>query len=420
MEAAAEVVEVAGAEEMAAAREARNRALQCACARGDWDATRALLADDGVDVWYEDPACLGWSALHFAAEHGDPRIVDLLLQHGAPWNIVDALGYTPAQIAHSLNNHSAYHILLDHAVRQTFLLNALQSYPDDDIHDETHGKTDDALGDAADDALGDAADDARDDEADGQARAIVSATGRHIVLKPAAADVANSTARFLRTSLRFEKDALGQTRCLDVDNNMVMAEWETDIMACSADLLCTGQPQPFAVLNIGFGLGIVDRLLQRHRPHRHVIIEPHPDALAYARALGFHQLPGVELLPGRWEDWINPLQDPAKMAQLGCFDAVYWDTYSQDYNDLRSFFHSLPTLLRPNGRFSFFHGLAATNPFLYQVYTRIAELDLHHIGLDTTWHPLRPSIREQEWLGVKHKYWQLDTYYCPLARLRPS
>ena len=63
------------------------------------------------------------------------------------------------------------------------------------------------------------------------------------------------------------------------------------------------------------------------------------------------------------------------------------------------------------------HGLGATNQFFYDVYTRISELDLREIGLTTQWHTLSPSIREQEWQGVKQKYWQLERYYCPLAQL---
>jgi len=31
-----------------------------------------------------------------------------------------------------------------------------------------------------------------------------------------------------------------------------------------------------AVLNIGFGMGIVDNALQRRKPSRHVIVEAHP------------------------------------------------------------------------------------------------------------------------------------------------
>ena len=68
---------------------------------------------------------------------------------------------------------------------------------------------------------------------------------------------------------------------------MVMAEWENEIMHASARALCEGQDEGFAVLNVGFGLGIIDEAIQKYRPGRHVIIEPHPDALRFLREQGW-------------------------------------------------------------------------------------------------------------------------------------
>ena len=64
------------------------------------------------------------------------------------------------------------------------------------------------------------------------------------------------------------------------------------------------------------------------------------------------------------------------------------------------------------------HGLAATNTFLYNVYTRVAELDLHEIGFETEWTTLCPIVTEDDWQGVKRKYWTLDQYYLPLSHMR--
>lgn len=65
----------------------------------------------------------------------------------------------------------------------------------------------------------------------------------------------------------------------------------------------------------------------------------------------------------------------------------------------------------------FFWPLLPTNQFFYDVYTRISELDLNEIGLKTQWHVMQPQIKEEEWQGVKRKYWDLARYYCPLARM---
>ena len=400
-------------------RVARNLELHLAAEAGDLPLIQSLLStppdpnsedQGGADAWYEDPSSANWSALHFAAEQGHLEAVKLLLRHGAVWNAVDANGFTAAQVASSMNHEAVYSAILEEGVRQTFLLNALQGHAEED--EEQEGEQEQEGG--------------QEQEAPEAKRAkieqaTVQVDGHRLTLKPSAADVANDTSRYLATRLRFVPDPLGQVRCLDSDNNMVMAPWETDIMQLSADLLCTNQASDFTILNVGFGLGIIDTLIQTYKPARHVIIEAHPDALAYARQLGFDQMPGVELFEGRWEDWIKDSDDPhdiARMAQLGTFDAIYWDTYSQDYTDIKRFFDALPNLLNgPSSRFSFFHGLGATNQFFYDVYTRISELDLREIGLTTTWHTVQPKIKQEEWQGVKQKYWTLPQYYLPLAKM---
>lgn len=182
-------------------------------------------------------------------------------------------------------------------------------------------------------------------------------------------------------------------------------------MERTAEVLCADQPEGFSVLNVGFGLGIIDTFLQSYKPGRHVIIEPHPDVLAYMRAHGWDKKPGVEIWDRRWQDCLS---DPA----LGDFDAVYTDTYSEDYAALRDFFEELPNVLAgPAARFSFFHGLAGTNAFLYDVYTRVAEVDLRGIGLLTEWEDVRPQTTEATWKGTLRAYWSLDTFRIPLSKM---
>lgn len=71
----------------------------------------------------------------------------------------------------------------------------------------------------------------------------------------------------------------------------------------------------------------------------------------------------------------------------------------------------------PSARFGFFHGLAGTNPFLYDVYTRVAEVDLRDIGLVTAWEQIRPQTTEETWRGIKRRYWSLDVHNIPVCRM---
>lgn len=115
---------------------------------------------------------------------------------------------------------------------------------------------------------------------------------------------------------------------------------------------------------------------------------------------------------------------------------------AHDHNstlELRQFFEEIPNLLSgPHARFSFceylishiwarlffssgflclVHGLAGTNAFLYDVYTRVSEVDLREIGLVTDWEEIRPETTEVTWKGIKRKYWSLDVHRIPLCRM---
>ena len=110
-----------------------------------------------------------------------------------------------------------------------------------------------------------------------------------------------------------------------------------------------------------------------------MIIEPHPDVLNHMKAQGWYERRGVQILEGKWQDFI----DSEELLGIGGFDVIYTDTFSEDYHgmpyvyprvrnshhrptfvDLRIFFENIPDLLAgPESRFSFFNGLGATSGF---------------------------------------------------------
>jgi len=187
---------------------------------------------------------------------------------------------------------------------------------------------------------------------------------------------------FLSSQLRYTKDEFGQDICcvnVDGEDIGVMMGWETPIMTETVQFIYDSIPDRdnLRVLNIGFGLGIVsvqlytrpcihptliqiDRLFQAlpSPPSQHVIIEPHPDVLQYMKENGWDLRPGVKILEGRWQDFV----EKEELNGFEGFDVIFVDTFSETYQDLHQFFKYIPNLLSgPDARFSFFNGLGATS-----------------------------------------------------------
>jgi len=79
------------------------------------------------------------------------------------------------------------------------------------------------------------------------------------------------------------------------------------------------------VLNVGFGLGIIDTLFQELKPSRHTIIEPHVDVIRHMEETGWLARPGVDVRRGKWQDVLDAEEDEK-------WDVVYFDTFSEDYD----------------------------------------------------------------------------------------
>ena len=54
----------------------------------------------------------------------------------------------------------------------------------------------------------------------------------------------------------------------------IMMEWEREIMEASARAICINGGD---ILNVGFGMGIIDSYIQLLKPKTHWIIEGHPE-----------------------------------------------------------------------------------------------------------------------------------------------
>ncbi|KAI9886242.1 MAG: Golgi-to-ER vesicle coat component [Watsoniomyces obsoletus] len=365
------------------------------------------------------------------------QTVALLFQNGAIWNDLNKNGETPGCIAHRLGLTEIYDMVVDAGVRAEILLSRLEEYErlddndDDNDDDEEDGEKDNDVPEA------------RSEEKPAMETSKVqgSATGDQ------SKDV-TTNEEYLQSTLSFSKD-----RILDGDNNGVMMAWETDIMKRSADLLFSSflnststtqdpsEPQPeegqvtdqqtppkgeqsdeskdIKVLNIGHGMGIIDRYIQtEYHPSTHHIVEAHPSILSKLSNEGWKDKKGVKIHQGRWQDVLPDLLEKGEM-----FDVIYFDTFAEDYSALRRFFQEFVTGLLSSdgdgGRWGFFNGLGADRRVCYDVYTKVLELDLYEAGFEVDWVdvPVPEEIRRDEyWDGVRRKYFNVDTYRLPICR----
>jgi protein arginine N-methyltransferase 2 len=105
------------------------------------------------------------------------------------------------------------------------------------------------------------------------------------------------------------------------------------------------------------------------------------------------------------------------------FDVIYFDTFGEDYSELKFFFSEYVVgLLDPAGRFGFLNGLGADRRVCYDVYCRVVELDLCEAGMDVDFtdvevEELAGSQEEGkgEWEGVRRRYFAVDRYRLPIC-----
>jgi len=173
-------------------------------------------------------------------------------------------------------------------------------------------------------------------------------------------DVSISNRLYLKSQLRYETGIL-----LDSSDNAVMMEWETQIMKRHSETLL---PAPgLRSLNIGHGMGIVDTAILDRKPAEHHIIEAHPQVLQRLRETGWYEKPNVKIHEGRWQDVLP------KLVEEGItFDAIYYDTFAEDYQAFKIFFSEwVVELLECKGRFGWHNGLGADRQICYDVYTKV-------------------------------------------------
>ena len=317
--------------------------------------------------------------------------LNLLLANGAIWNELDQNDETPGCIAYRLKLRSLYDIMVDAGVRAEMLLSHLDQY------ERLNGDED-------------------DDEEIQEA----TSTGNHHA--PVYSTVHTASAFQLRSTGvdrdlnvdNYLKSSLTQTedRLVDSESNGVMMSWEKDIMNRTAELLAP--VNGLRILNVGHGMGIIDDFFAAKSPTAHHIIEAHPEVTSNMKEHGWYEKPRVKIHEGKWQDVL-----PKLIHEGLLFDTVFFDTFAEEYKDLRIFFEEhLIAILDDDGRFSFFNGLGADRQVCYDVYSKIVEIDLLESGYRLDWEtvPIESSKESGIWKGIKRPYWKLEEYKLPIVK----
>ncbi|KEZ44363.1 Arginine N-methyltransferase 2 [Scedosporium apiospermum] len=344
---------------------------------------------------------------------------------GAIWNDVDNNNETPGCVAWRLGRQELYNLCLEAGVRAEMLFGLLDGYErlssgaEEDEDEEANGE-DAAAGAEAEIVAGGGAKPTEAQEAAEEPVLEIEQEPEKRFQPPESGEKEIKSEEYLRSTLTYSDGKL-----VDDEGNGVMMAWETDIMRRSVDTLLPGLEPGKRILNIGLGMGIIDSMFADTKPAKHHIIEAHPAVLDHlskpdAKFGSQWEQSGPEegafkVHRGRWQDVLPTLLEKGEM-----YDAIYFDTFGEDYSQLRLFFTEfVPGLLDFEGRFGFFNGLGADRRICYDVYSRVVEMHLSEAGLDLDWEVIDVDMEgleeagKGEWEGVRRRYWTLDKYRLP-------
>ena len=291
--------------------------------------------------------------MYVAMETGDSRVVQVLLEFGAKWNECDEDGHCAGEYAARAGFNELAMMLMDYGVECELELSRLEREKGEYVTDTS----------------------------------------------------------YLKEKIVYD----GEDRLLDQQGDAVMMKWETPLMKIHAERICEKCGRDAVVMNVGFGLGIVDGFIQDLEPKKHVIIEAHPDVYQHMIRKGWDKKENVDIRFGRWQDVIDDIANEYE------FTGIFFDTYGESYDEIREFHEHLPKLMSKNDKFvySYFNGFCPDNVFFHMVYNKLIARELNELAnLETKFE--RVKVEKIDWTGVSGhgKYWDMETYFLPTCTLK--
>jgi len=192
-------------------------------------------------------------------------------------------------------------------------------------------------------------------------------------------------------------------RLMDENGLAIMMDWETPIMEQAAEVITRKGGR---VLNVGFGMGIIDTFIENHDIEEHWIIEAHLDVYTKMLSDGWHLKPHVKILYGDWRWYLQFLPK---------FDGIYIDTWDENFLEFHDY---LPNILKEDGIYSFFNNpredlksLHMTEPE-FDILNNFCNIEYETLELD--------FIDTKNRQGPDGFYWNTEwkTYFCPTVTLK--
>ncbi|KAK6458826.1 arginine methyltransferase [Scheffersomyces xylosifermentans] len=357
------------------------------------------------------------------------HMVQILFEYGAGWSLIDANNETPGciLIRRKMNHLPIYKQIVEAGVRAELLLRKVGEF-DMEVIEDTDDLNHDQFGDAVPDLV-----ETEGTPEDVQKKEVANNTSTEKESEAEEQPKAENEVDDAPDAPSQNQESYLSTKLEYVDNALVtkdrkdgvMMAWETDLMRLGCDSLFKGAEieqgeidSEVNILNIGFGMGIIDTMINELKPTKHYICEAHPDVLAKLKKDGWYEKPNVVILEGRWQEQLDELLSSGDVY----FNGIYYDTFSEHYHDMLDLFDYVVGLLKPHGVFSFFNGLGADRQVIYEVYKELVEIDLANYGLKCTFKSIEvpaSTLKENNksvWDDVKRSYWSCPVYYHPEAR----
>lgn len=365
------------------------------------------------------------------------EMVLILFEYGAGWCLTDVNNETPGciLIRRKLKETAIYVQIVDAGVRAELLLRKVSEY-DMEVIEDTDDVDHDQFGEIPELVTGEPeekADEEQKETEKNENEAEETESKQEEGLRQTSTEAKSSNDEpapeldpshnqdaYLKTKLEYKNGAL----VTESNQDGVMMEWETDLMRLGCDsvfkgAVVDGKPDTDVnILNIGFGMGIIDTMINNKNPIKHYICEAHPDVLQKLKDDGWYEKPNVVILEGRWQEQLEKLLGSGDVY----FNGIYYDTFSEHYQDMLELFDYVVGLLKPHGIFSFFNGLGADRQVIYEVYKKLVEIDLSNYGLQCDF--IEVDVPEKTlkrgddsvWDGIRKAYWLCPTFYHPEAR----